>query len=357
MHDAKKTVFVLGAGFTKAFLPEAPLLEDDYGGDEIAAEIERGLPYAHRVLQDELRLANREPGPKRRLNLERLMTRLQGRMPYDFGHPGADHELDVLLSRVKRVFADRIEAAKRSGDAKATDCLNSLALHCIKSQINCVTFNYDDVFDQALCASSHTVWQPTYGYGFLCKPSYVLVGDHLTEPPQRSMLLLKLHGSTTWRARLGTPKPYPLGAIVHHSPWWRNPSALTESEFAKYLEPEPFMVPPVLAKAELVQEPLLRFLWSEAYRVLEEAEQVTFVGYSLPLTDIAAGTLFREALSHLKPSQVRVVDIASEGEEEEKTRILLESYDRVIPGIGPAQIDLRGGLEWAKALVASASEV
>jgi hypothetical protein len=35
---------------------------------------------------------------------------------------------------------------------------------------------------------------------------------------------------------------------------------------------------------------------------LKLAQHVTFVGYSLPITDIAAGTLFREALGHLRPS-------------------------------------------------------
>ena len=41
------TVFVLGAGFTRAFLPNAPLLVDDYGGDALKEQFSH-FPMAHR---------------------------------------------------------------------------------------------------------------------------------------------------------------------------------------------------------------------------------------------------------------------------------------------------------------------
>jgi hypothetical protein len=69
-------VFVLGAGFTRAVCPEA-LLENDF---EVKWLLERFRSYrtARKLLELE---AASDPGGT--INLERLMTRLHGGMPYD----------------------------------------------------------------------------------------------------------------------------------------------------------------------------------------------------------------------------------------------------------------------------------
>src|SRR5712692_9146095 len=95
------TVFVLGAGFTKAFLREAPLLIDDYGAEALKAKF-GAFRDAVALLELELELTLKEKYPAGWINLERLMTRLAGGMPYDFvAEPkqpiAANHELDYLL--------------------------------------------------------------------------------------------------------------------------------------------------------------------------------------------------------------------------------------------------------------------
>lgn len=77
MEDVPRQVFVTGAGFTKAFVPDAPLLVDDFGNEELAAKV-RGLPKASQLLESE-----RKRWPGALINLERLMTRLDDLMPYD----------------------------------------------------------------------------------------------------------------------------------------------------------------------------------------------------------------------------------------------------------------------------------
>ena len=64
----------------------------------------------------------------------------------------------------------------------------------------------------------------------------------------------------------------------------------------EYFDPEPLIVPPVLNKSDLVNQPLLRLLWTFAYNVLASAKRVVFIGYSMPLTDLAARWLFEESL-------------------------------------------------------------
>jgi hypothetical protein len=167
------------------------------------------------------------------------------------------------------------------------------------------------------------------------------------------IVVLKLHGSLNWLVKHGERFPYSVGAISHHESWWSTRFSGPPSEgFLKavkyYLDPEPIIVPPVLTKSELAEHPLLRVIWAKAYDYLAEATQVTFVGYSLPVTDIAAGTLFREALRHLKPTDIKVV---TREDEEPKKKALLDAYRAVFPGITETQFDYRGGLTWAKELI------
>ena len=136
-----REVFVLGAGFTKAFLPHAPLMVDDYEGDKLASKF-LNFPYASRVLDWE-----RSRNDKGEINIERLMTRLAGLMPYDYDQK-ADDELKMLLVELKKSFIRRVELAReKSGNIRV---LESFAKYCVSEGINCITFNYDDVFDEAL---------------------------------------------------------------------------------------------------------------------------------------------------------------------------------------------------------------
>jgi hypothetical protein len=346
------TVFVLGAGFTKAFLPQAPLLIDDYGGDELKQKFAR-FPEVLALLEMELALPDHRPGW---INLERLMTRLAGGMPYDF-RTGADKPLAMLLSAIKQAFVRRLSEAKRS-DSSIPGDLWLFAGHCVQNRINCVTFNYDDLLDEALWKSlrrydPRSAWSPDWGYGFPCRISESCV----TGPPSipggpGPVLLLKLHGSVNWRIPLGHPRPYAVEAITHHETWFEyfDRQRIPLDDLEQFLETDPFLVPPVLTKTDPVEQPLLRLTWSLAIKALQRAKRVVFIGYSLPLTDIAAGFLFREGLSHLtSAATITVVDFAGdEKEKEQKLARLLAAYQNVFPWIKPEQFEFRGGANWIR---------
>lgn len=344
MTSTPRTVLVLGAGFTRAFLPQAPLLIDDFYGDDLVSKFKE-FPRASHILGLE-----RSRNPDGQINIESLMTRLDGLMPYDFGE-GANEELGLLLSGIKDCFMRRLEEAKK-GPIHA-DELAAFARYCVENGITCITFNYDDVLDKALWEvkkATHTgkppYWHPDGGYGFFCKPSAICVSDESVYMDRTSMVLLKLHGSVNWRIRLGYSQPYPIDALVHHADW--SPSVaypeLDPEVIAIHLEPKPFIVPPVLLKSALVEQPILRLVWSLAYKVLKEAEQITFVGYSLPTTDIAAFYLFREAVREQVISKVRVVNYPKDPE------TLRDAYRKVFPGIADEQFDIMDAREWSRDL-------
>lgn len=349
-----KRVFVLGAGFTKAFLPEAPLIK--FRLDESSIESLFGnLPYAKRILELE-KLKDVEG----RINIEQLMTRLDGRMPYDVDQRGSE-EYQFLLSFVKKSFLDRIKAAKQSRPKEVE--LSSFARYCIDTHTTCITFNYDDVLDQALWevqrfvfGPKYTVrppyWHPDGGYGFFCRPSEGCMIDLLSYMGFIAMTLLKLHGSMNWRIKLGQHRPYPLESLVHHESWLESMSYPKPDlgEIEHYLEPEPFIVPPVLQKSALVEEPILRFVWSKAYKELNSATEVAFVGYSFPVTDIAAAFLFREAIP--KGTKITVVNNVANGSE----RDLLEAnYWSVFDKISEVRFEFKDASEWAMELSTNSS--
>ena len=132
-------VFVLGAGFTRAFVPEAPLLVDDYGIPALRERF-RSFSYARAILDNAM--AERSDG---HVDLERLMTRLGG-MPYD--NTDAQRETVLLESELRKSLVKRIRQAKAGEvDRKGLD---GFARFVLKNEASIVTFNYDDVFDRVL---------------------------------------------------------------------------------------------------------------------------------------------------------------------------------------------------------------
>jgi hypothetical protein len=102
----------------------------------------------------------------------------------------------------------------------------------------------------------------------------------------------------------------------------------------------------VLTKSDLVAQPILRLIWSLALTTLRQAKRLVFIGYSMPLTDIAASFLFREGTQHLdQASAIRVVTI---DEGKAKLNRLVGAYKQVFPQITREQFDLSGAVQWVR---------
>lgn len=176
-QDGRK-VFILGAGFTKAFIDNAPLMVDEFGITELANRFQT-FPHASRVIEAERDLNNGL------INIERLMTRLEGRMPYDFAH-NANDELGLLAVELLQKFIERIKELQIDDNRYSE--LKAFARYCVENRINCITFNYDDTLDKALWeeigADDQPIspyWNPDGGYGFFCKPSICAIESTMVQ--------------------------------------------------------------------------------------------------------------------------------------------------------------------------------
>ena len=335
---SRNHVIVTGAGFTRALVTGAPLLVDDFSNDVLEDKV-RELPYASRLLDWE-----RSLHPQGHIDVERLMTRLDALMPYDYAESAgnAANEYGLLLSELKRAFLDRLHEA-REGEIYREE-LERFARYCKANGFDCITFNYDDFLDEALERTGS--WNPYWGYGFFCPSSLDTIASSEGLETHSVLRLLKLHGSINWRPKLGYASPVAIDSITHHHDW--GGISLRYPKVGGHLEPEPVMVPPVLSKSSLVEQPVLRLVWSHAFASLETAHEVTFIGYSFPATDMAARTLFSEALKDLPRDDITVVNLSREESEAEFTR---GRYRSVLGDIPDEQFRFEGALEWIRGLL------
>jgi hypothetical protein len=332
------TVLVLGAGFTRAIVPSAPLVKGDYGVLDLCERFGH-FSFAKQVLDDA------QLDTLGTVDLEQLLTRLMG-MPYDSSD--THHEFALITTRLLQSVARKIEGAKAAHIDKAT--LEIFARAISQTSASIITFNYDDIVDRALFeihepdSLDPKHWHPDGGYGFFCEPSF----STITKTPifmNECNLLLKLHGSFNWRCRLGDSGPRAPNQILHHEPWFPQTSAVRISQslldhINDYLEPDPLIVPPVLLKGDLTLHPVLRLVWSRARDRLSMADRIVFLGYSFPLTDLSSRTLFREATAMREDVELEVVNIRND----DSVRLEERYKDLFKPHV--PTFDYSGVVEW-----------
>lgn len=367
MENAFKSpiVFVLGAGFTKAFDDKAPTLFSDIGLKDIKDAYEKaGL---HRLVNFINRLKIESDGSA---NIEELTSRLYSGMPFD-DEVLYEEESRLLLRAVEEKFRDQLNKIKKLGDLDVTsrELLQRFSKFVIENNASVITFNYDCLLDEALFvhnpvymlpthASVGNYWSPDGCYGFLCKPASSCLSESSSTQDRTNTLLLKLHGSLNWRTRLGSKSPYSLDNLVHLSEWCDMSHIASMQNFSRldiepYLNRDPFMIPPVLDKSIMTKESILRLIWSLAFKKLNDANTVIFMGYSLPVTDIAVRFLFRESLNRKDRPKVVVVNI--EGDEESKKRSYIDVLDTDL--ISDKSFDFSGVCAWIEANISNSESV
>jgi len=149
------------------------LVVDDFGAGDLKQKF-RSFPYACGIIENELSYLG-----DGRIDLERLMTRLELLMPTDLTE-GARDLLKHLSVELKLKFLDRLRECDYS--SARVDGLKRFAKLCVEQSVACITFNYDSVLDQALRSRDIVTgpitnpfhWNPGRGYGFSCKPASVV---------------------------------------------------------------------------------------------------------------------------------------------------------------------------------------
>lgn len=89
---------------------------------------------------------------------------------------------------------------------------------------------------------------------------------------------------------------------------WRSQAAEREAHEAQSVADRvPFIVPPILEKASLLEHESICALWGEARVALEKAEKLVVLGYSLPDGDFTMRHFLKTALAN-KDAKIEIVD-------------------------------------------------
>jgi hypothetical protein len=156
-----------------------------------------------------------------------------------------------------------------------------------------ISLNWDIALDRAVMMAYGSRYID-YGFaGAQPLPGDLPLGD---SPP--SFRILKLHGSTNWWFCKKGPILWYAADKKAVIPYWEQeePVRCPEEECPQKLVP--LMVPPSSQKFESSEfVSVLSELWKEARIAIANCDQLAFVGYSFPPTDIQFRMLVHEALS------------------------------------------------------------
>lgn len=313
MKEDIKKVFFLGAGFSKAINKSYPLMKD------LSLLVKDKIGQFKPVLDT---YYDTEIADAMKNNIENLLTYLSSNFPFKNDVQQAMNVAlykaivkilsDFFIEKSSECFADEVWFRK----------LDSFADFVVNNNVNIITLNYDVLLESIIetaflrnefdidiheCYKYPFVWM---GHRYRMTSKTEIHEDEFfkcnsrtipfpIERQNKILSILKLHGSANWF----------WGGINPTDPiYYKNWSFDTTKEIDYGLIP--YIIPPVLDKNSFYNHIALKYLWGEAHKLLENADEIYIVGFSFPQTDLAVRFLFQSALRK-SSAQIYVINSAS----------------------------------------------
>jgi hypothetical protein len=276
------TVYILGAGFSRAIGKEMPLLQDLSVG-----------------VYEEMRAKNRWDlnwGTDLKTDVELLASHLISSHPWET--PGGRHKGLADYYEVMSIIEERLVTAE-SGTMlaqKPKDWLEELCSHWLDDAAAVISFNYDTLVERTVAVLDPD--GPAMAASLFPAPITpagsrlgAVLSDSMTK---RRFSLLKLHGSLNWW--YSGPEAPP-GDVVYgtamHAGW--GDDGQSDDVLGTVADKRRLIVPPTLSKDNFYANDILRRQWRVGRAALVEAERIVFLGYSLPHSDLTARLLVATA--------------------------------------------------------------
>ena len=268
-----RRIFVLGSGFSKSFCPQMPTLRDL--NERIPFGIPDEFPHLRDYCRHFLELCNNQTDY---LNIETLSTSILSAQIF----PGVRESLyhSSLRFELLRFIANEIRHDKGM-DADAAAVLRKFLAGCE----NCpgegvrdtllLSFNYDTLIEDVIAADPDLSARVAVDYGVRIDPAD---RSAVRAPKSYTIDLIKLHGSLNWYPVKGASDPLDLKNVCQVEPCDRS--------FPIYREDTPIYIPMAHAKESFLRGSLFNLLWSKADYYLKNAEEIYFLGYGFPKTDM-----------------------------------------------------------------------
>ncbi len=261
-------VFVLGAGFSKAISDLMPSLGEL--SKLVRNHIE--IPTFLTKLGD---------------NIELWLTYLAQPQPWLKEENNLQNR--ALFLRITKEIARLLENAESQTIKKSCpDWTNNLVewWHTHKSSV--ISFNYDTLVERIPHRGVEYIYPMRLEA--MWPPRTIVDGIYEGE----SFKLLKLHGSVNWYYS-GSATYYGQALYYHTITRWSE-DLRDENKSKKALRAlTPLIIPPTTEKTLYFQHEMINHIWQQAYSALNLADEVIFIGSSLPETDLGVKFLMHQA--------------------------------------------------------------
>jgi hypothetical protein len=280
------TVFLLGAGFSRAISSEMPVMNE--------------LSQLVRARLDE----NGRPLPPETVafgdDIERWLSYLAEPMPWlDEASGWRNRAAFVDVSQeVGRVLSERQRVAVETAQPS---WLQPLADYWLRSESTVITFNYDTLVEAAALSSLDAVkyaWASLYRVAV--SPAATRISAVAGWSSRAPLSLLKLHGSITWYWSGPTAAAHdPIFDIGLRGGWTLDGLASPYEDDLPSLVADkvPVVVPPTATKSRFYENALLKSQWQQAAQALRGADELVLIGYSLPQSDLVVRSLLLTSLA------------------------------------------------------------
>ena len=177
-----------------------------------------------------------------------------------------------------------------------------------------VTFNYDVLVERVLTSLGFvSEWADLYRVPLVSRQlgASAALSYGVGHPPGPTLELLKLHGSTNWGYGGINAPSSDVMCLLQSGQRWSSDTKKDGSPRSKGMfdDLQPMIVPPTGTKNAFYSNAGLRAQWRNASAAFARASEVTIIGYSFPVTDLATRQFFSASLPDGVP--VTVVDRSS----------------------------------------------
>ena len=356
-----RTVWVLGAGASKAAYCGMPLVKDFM--EEAFHRLRLSGNQGSRLL-DFIRGAYGYEEP-RDVNVEELLTfawcdvsRLDSQGDSVLRDPeksGRLYHAQDARRTVENVIVAVLFQAQRECMQIGDRVHKSLAEKVDKTQDTVISYNYDLLADEALWKAEKAS-SDDYGIAFAGAvdgiPGPSAREEYVREPEihpgcqeaSKGVPILKLHGSLNW---LGLehcslfkrePEVFYLREAINISVgpdfWWTGFGSLRAANGSNDISQSgrlrPIIVPPTFAKDALRGSPM-GDLWPKAKEALEKCDRVAIIGLSLREADYQTRWLLRTALAAARPRDIEIDVVNPSAEDRNRLRAFFLGLGRVVP--------------------------
>lgn len=273
ISGAYHRIFVLGSGFSKSFLPSMPTLKD------LNALIPEGIPDEFPHFQDYCRhLLDLCNGKAEYLSIEALATSILSTQIFPsererLYHASLRFELLRFIAQTIRHNEPIVGEPAETLKAFLKSCVNNSSEGQRDTLL--LTFNYDTLIENVIANDPELSSCISVDYGIRIDPA-----DRSAKRANsgKTIDLLKLHGSLNWFPIKGATDSLDIRNVCQVEP--------ADRSFPIYCEDTPIYIPMAHAKESFLRGSLFNLLWSKASYYLTNSEQINFLGYGFPQSDI-----------------------------------------------------------------------